>query len=84
MQSFCHPFPCHEQRGRRLKLACVGHGAQIEPSGKRFLLEEEKVRVKVEDGKIQRMEVLPSKGAGPLALYKALGGTVPAKQGAAA
>ena len=58
------------------------HWVQIEPSGKRFLLEEEKVRVKVEDGKIQRMEVLPTKGAGPLALYRALGGTVPAKQAA--
>jgi hypothetical protein len=32
--------------------------AQVEPSGKRFLLGEEKVRVKVEDGKIQRMQVL--------------------------
>lgn len=30
----------------------------------------------VEDGKIQRMEVLPVKGAGPLALYKALGGKI--------
>ncbi|KAK9917218.1 hypothetical protein WJX75_001950 [Coccomyxa subellipsoidea] len=48
----------------------------VEASGKRFVLEEEKVRVKVEDGKIQRMEVLPVKGAGPLALYKALGGKI--------
>ena len=41
-------------------------------------------RVQVEDGKIQRMEVLPAKGAGPLALYKALGGTVPASKAVSA
>lgn len=34
--------------------------------------------LQVEDGKIQRMEVLPNKGAGPRALYEALGGKMPA------
>ena len=32
------------------------------------------VLVQVEDGQIQRMEVLHNKGAGPRALYEALGG----------
>jgi hypothetical protein len=40
--------------------------------------------LQVEDGQIQRMEVLPAKGAGPLALYKALGGKVAAGKGVAA
>ncbi|CAK0739616.1 hypothetical protein CVIRNUC_001181 [Coccomyxa viridis] len=50
----------------------------VEASGKKFQLAEEKVRVKVEDGQIQRMEVLRNKGAGPRALYEALGGKMPA------
>ena len=36
------------------------------------------VLVQVEDGQIQRMEVLHNKGAGPRALYEALGGKMPA------
>ena len=36
------------------------------------------VLVQVEDGQIQRMEVLHNKGAGPQALYEALGGKMPA------
>ena len=32
----------------------------------------------VEDGQIQKMEVLGNKGAGPRALYEALGGKMPA------
>ena len=35
------------------------------------------VLVQVEDGQIQRMEVLHNKGAGPRALYEALGGKMP-------
>ncbi|KAK9837688.1 hypothetical protein WJX74_003010 [Apatococcus lobatus] len=46
----------------------------IPSSGNRFKLEEETQRVKVEDGQIQEIVVLPNKGAGPLALYVALGG----------
>ena len=34
--------------------------------------------MQVEDGQIQRMEVLHNKGAGPRALYEALGGKMPA------
>ncbi|CAL5223759.1 g6322 [Coccomyxa viridis] len=50
----------------------------VQPSGKKFQLAEEKIRVKVEDGQIQKMEVLGNKGAGPRALYEALGGKTPA------
>ncbi|CAL8463530.1 g3064 [Coccomyxa elongata] len=57
-----------------------GEFPPIEASGKRVLLEEEKLRVKVEDGQIQRMELLPVKDGfgGTFGLYKALGGKVPA------
>ena len=34
--------------------------------------------MQVEDGQIQKMEVLGNKGAGPRALYEALGGKMPA------
>ncbi|KAK9811198.1 hypothetical protein WJX73_009495 [Symbiochloris irregularis] len=47
---------------------------QLEPTGEKFLLAEERQMVKVEDGKIVKIEVLPQEGAGPRALYKALGG----------
>lgn len=51
---------------------------KVEAKGTRFLLAEETMLVGVEDGKVQKIEVLPVKGAGPLALYEALGGKVPA------
>ena len=35
------------------------------------------VLIQVEDGQIQRMEVMHNKGAGPRALYEALGGKMP-------
>lgn len=49
----------------------------LQPTGKRFRLEPEVQKVKVEKGKITSIVVLPNKGAGPLALYKALGGEIP-------
>jgi hypothetical protein len=52
---------------------------EVPTSNKRFKLAEERIKVKTEDGKVQHMVVLPVKGAGPLALYKALGGQVPEK-----
>ena len=51
---------------------------QIPASGKRFRLAEERIKVKVEDGKIKKMVVLPTKGAGPQALYEALSEKTPA------
>ena len=33
------------------------HGLQVEPSGKHFMLAEECIKVKVEDGKAQEMIV---------------------------
>lgn len=65
--------------GTAFTMPC-GDLSPIEPSGKRFLLEEEKIRVKVEDGQIQRMELLPAKDGfgGIFGLYNALGGKIPA------
>ncbi|KAK9815232.1 hypothetical protein WJX72_000391 [[Myrmecia] bisecta] len=54
----------------------------IPASNKRFALAEEKIKVKVEDGQIKQMVILPVKNAGPLALYKALGGKVPSSNAA--
>eukprot|EP00884_Botryococcus_braunii_P000908 jgi/Botrbrau1/10818/Bobra.0064s0022.1 len=45
--------------------------------GKRFLLNQEVIRAKVEEGKITEFIVIPSEGAGPRALYVALGGKIP-------
>lgn len=49
----------------------------VPPSGRRVVLGEEVMKVRVEGGRIREIQVLPSEGAGPLALYKALGGEVP-------
>jgi len=49
----------------------------LPPSGKHFCLAEEVQKVKVANGKVVEIQVLPTKGAGPRALYKALGGKLP-------
>lgn len=46
----------------------------VPADGRRAALEQELMRVRVEGGRIREIEVLPSEGAGPLALYRALGG----------
>eukprot|EP00879_Flechtneria_rotunda_P002030 GHRR01002208.1.p1 GENE.GHRR01002208.1~~GHRR01002208.1.p1 ORF type:complete len:219 (+),score=53.00 GHRR01002208.1:118-774(+) len=56
----------------------------LQPSGKHFCLAEEVQKVKVQGGKVTEIEVLPNKGAGPRALYQALGGKLPAVAAAAA
>ncbi|KAL4452060.1 hypothetical protein ABPG75_007722 [Micractinium tetrahymenae] len=48
----------------------------VPAEGRRVALEQQLMRVLVEGGRIREIEVLPSEGAGPLALYKALGGEV--------
>lgn len=49
------------------------------PSGKRFSLAPENVKVKVndKDGKIEEITVLPVRGGGPRGLFEALGGKMP-------
>lgn len=56
----------------------------LAPSGKHFCLAEEIQKVKVEGNKVVAVEVLPQKGAGPRALYQALGGKLPTAQPVAA
>lgn len=51
----------------------------VPATGKRFLLQEEVVKVKVERGQVTEVRVLPVSGAGIFALYQALGGELPAK-----
>lgn len=46
----------------------------VPAEGRRVALEQQLMRVLVEGGRIKEIEVLPSEGAGPLALYRALGG----------
>ncbi|GBF97843.1 hypothetical protein Rsub_11193 [Raphidocelis subcapitata] len=46
----------------------------LPPSGRHFCLAEEVHKLKVEHGKVKEILVLPNKGAGPSALYAALGG----------
>eukprot|EP00775_Hariotina_reticulata_P011891 gene11891-12035_t len=50
----------------------------IPASGKHFCLVEEVQKVKVDGNKVSAIQVLPTKGAGPRALYQALGGQLPA------
>lgn len=50
----------------------------LPPSGKHFCLAEEVQKVKVAGGKVAEIQVLYNKGAGPRALYAALGGKIPA------
>ena len=52
----------------------------LPPTGKRFSLAPETVKVKVNNktGKIEEIAVLPVPGGGPRGLYEALGGKVPA------
>ena len=54
-------------------------------SGRHFCLAEEAHKVKVDalTGKVTEIVVLPSKGAGPSALYAALGGAAPGGGGGA-
>lgn len=56
----------------------------LAPSGKHFCLAEEVQKVKVEGDKVTEIQVLPNKGAGPRALYAALGGKMPAQAAPAA
>lgn len=49
----------------------------IPASGRHFCLEEEAQMVRVENGQVKEIKVFPVRGAGPLALYEALGGEVP-------
>jgi len=46
--------------------------AQVPPSGQRFSLGPEMLKVKVEDGMIREMVVFKGERTGPLALYKEL------------
>ncbi|PSC71078.1 glycosyl hydrolase [Micractinium conductrix] len=50
----------------------------VPPSGRRAALEDEMMKVRVEGGRIREIVVLPSQGAGPLALYQAVGADAPA------
>jgi hypothetical protein len=56
----------------------------LPPSGKHFCLAEEVQKVKVAGDKVTEIKVLPNKGAGPRALYAALGGKLPSQPAAAA
>lgn len=49
----------------------------VPASGKHFCLAEEVQKVKVVGDKVKEIVVLPTKGAGPRALYVALGGKLP-------
>lgn len=50
---------------------------KVDPSQKKFTLQEASLKVKVEDGQIQEINMVPTKGAGFTGLYEALGGRVP-------
>ena len=54
----------------------------LQPSGKRFALKPETVKVKIDkkDGKIEEIAVLPVRGGGPRGLYEALGGKMPSSK----
>lgn len=54
----------------------LGDLPPIPPTGRRFCLSREVIKAKVDGGKIRELQVLPVRGAGPLALYKALAGEV--------
>ncbi|KIY95741.1 hypothetical protein MNEG_12220 [Monoraphidium neglectum] len=50
----------------------------LPPSGKHFCLAEEVQKIKVDSqGRVKEILVLPNKGAGPRAMYAALGGKLP-------
>ena len=49
----------------------------LAPTGKRFALAPETVKVKVRKGKIEEIAVVPVPGGGPRGLYEALGGKMP-------
>ncbi|KAL0041955.1 hypothetical protein WJX79_010249 [Trebouxia sp. C0005] len=51
--------------------------AKVDTSQKKFTLQEASLKVKVEDGQIQEINMMPTKGAGFTGLYEALGGRVP-------
>lgn len=51
--------------------------AKVDTSQKNFTLQEASLKVKVEDGQIQEINMMPTKGAGFTGLYEALGGRVP-------
>jgi hypothetical protein len=55
----------------------------VPASGKHFCLAEEVQKVKVKGDKVQEIVVLPTKGAGPRALYAVLSGKVPASSSGA-
>jgi hypothetical protein len=54
----------------------------VPASGKHFCLAEEVQKVKVNGDKIKEIVVLPTKGAGPRALYQVLGGKLPVSSSA--
>eukprot|EP00882_Tetradesmus_deserticola_P000745 GHRQ01000813.1.p1 GENE.GHRQ01000813.1~~GHRQ01000813.1.p1 ORF type:complete len:212 (+),score=81.18 GHRQ01000813.1:208-843(+) len=56
----------------------------LPPSGRHFCLAEEVQKVKVVGDKVTEIQVLPNKGAGPRALYAALGGKLPSQAASAA
>lgn len=51
----------------------------LNPTGRRFALSPETAKVKVKDGKIAEIAVVPAPGGGPRGLYEALGGKMPSK-----
>ena len=62
-------------------LFCLGSKLPpIPPSGIRFRLPPTMHKVKVENGQIQEIITLGGEDPGPVALYKALGGSVPATE----
>lgn len=64
---------------------CLPGLEPLPPSGKRFCLAEEVHKLKVDiTGRVTEIVVLPNKGAGPRAMYQALGGTLPAPPAPAA
>ena len=75
-QDHCHG---HVQHHTGLSLRLVPGLPAISPSGRHFCLQEEAQLVKVGgDGKvIEEIKVFPVKGAGPKALFLALGGEIP-------
>lgn len=55
----------------------------VPASGKHFCLADEVQKVKVEGDKVKEIVVLPTKGAGPRALYVTLGGKLPVSSSSA-
>jgi hypothetical protein len=53
-------------------LTALALGLQVPPSGSRFSLPPEFLKVKVEDGQIKEMVAIKGEHTGPLALYDEL------------